>query len=369
MRKVLVSIIILFVSLQTLNVISRYIIFDRTSYEPILNTRVLFPQIVNPWLNFDGQNYLNIVKLGYNSEDLLVFFPLYPMIIRVLSFGGFINQIYLGLFLSFLFSSCALLALYELVKKYEGESVAFKTVLVFLLFPTSFFLFSFYTEGVFLLLTVFFFWTLRNKLFWASSLLVMLALVTKIFGLALLAPLIYSMYNSASKKVSDIISLFFIPFGLLAYFYFVYIEFGNPLLVFTGQGLPKYGRSIGIYSPITILQETFFKIVRGPTGYDNVFVYPVIVLEAITIIFAAAMLILTYKKLRIDYWLFCFAVIIIIIFSGGLSSDLRYILILFPFYIYIAKHFSRPSLVIWSIISMTLLIFASTLFLRNYWTG
>lgn len=342
-------------------------LFDRTSYEPLLGINSHFPQIINPWLNYDGANYLNIAQFGYTSADLLVYMPLYPLFVRITSLNGLLSPVLVGLFLSFLFSICAIFSFYFLAKKDNGESVAFKSLIIFLIFPTSFFMFSFYAESLFLMITILFFWALGKEKYLQATIFVMSALVTKIFGLALLLPLIYCLYKVFKKKRYALWTVTIAPLGLLTYLYFVYLKFNNPLLVFLGQSLSRYGRHLGILSPIVVLQETALKVIKGPTGYDNIFVYPVIILEAATIIFIFLMLVITYKKIRLEYWLYCLGVALIIMFSGGLSSDLRYALVLFPFFIYLAKNLSKHYFLIWCFVSLVLLVFSCSLFLRNYW--
>src|SRR5688572_16022501 len=49
--------------------------------------------MTNPWAQFDGNAYLDIAKNGYNSNFIGLgnygWFPLYPLLIKALSFIGY----------------------------------------------------------------------------------------------------------------------------------------------------------------------------------------------------------------------------------------------------------------------------------------
>src|SRR5258708_2836840 len=104
MKKILVACAIWFVLLNVMNKMSFGVLPDATSYELPRGSTVASRFWIVPWLNFDGRNYLKIATDGYSASpkkfNLRVFFPLYPMLIKILSFNLFINPIMVGLAIS-----------------------------------------------------------------------------------------------------------------------------------------------------------------------------------------------------------------------------------------------------------------------------
>jgi hypothetical protein len=140
------------------------------------------------WLRWDATNYLKIAETGY-TKALSVFCPLYPALINyvnlVLPGGAEVA----GLVVSSLclFLACAFFYLI-VIHYYNDEILARYTVLMWVIFPSAFFLSSIYTESLFLALTLGGYWLqLKRQWVWAG-ILGALAVLTRIQGLILLAP-------------------------------------------------------------------------------------------------------------------------------------------------------------------------------------
>lgn len=109
------------------------------------------------WLKQAGDvpHYLRIAESGYSVgdefENLIVFYPLFPMLIKVLRCilrDYFIS----GLVISNVSAVIGSCYFYKLVRLDYPKSVARDTVTFFLLYPFSFFMSFCYTESLFLLL-------------------------------------------------------------------------------------------------------------------------------------------------------------------------------------------------------------------------
>lgn len=369
MKKVIVSLLCLFILLQIVNVISHKIIFDRTSYELLFNIPVFSRGALLPWLNFDGKNYLAIAEYGYEvNKQLAVFFPLYPLLIRVFSFNLTFNPILVGLLISAVSTLVAVIVLYKLIQIEYSEKIATRSIALLLLFPTSFYLFAYYTEGIFLLFSVLFFWFIKKNNLFLASVFVFFATATRLVGLALIPPLIFEAYKIHKKENKIAWSVLISPLGFAFYAIFNYLKFGNPLLMITAQTSFRFGRAIDILSPFHIFKGAVVKIISGPLpSYDSPFVYPVIILEFLFAVYSLVILYFSFRKLPKSYFLYILFLIVLIFYSSALSSIGRYILVIFPIYVLLALTLPRKIFVVWSLISFFLLIFASSLFLRNYW--
>ena len=369
MRKVAFFFISIYILLILVNRFSTYIIEDHTSYEYFNNIKVPLRGFFLPWINFDGKNYLTIATQGYeNNQVLSVFFPFYPLLIRVLSVNLYLNPVIVGIFISVISSFIACFILYKLIKLEFSDRVAKRSLLLLLIFPTSFFFFSYYTEGLYLLLSSLVFWALKKKNLTLASIFTLLSTATRLIGLAIVPVLVYEGYKvyKKQKKISWIITLS--PLGFILYAVYNYLSFGNLFLMFSSQTSERFGRSLTLFSPLIVFKDAIQKVFAGPKPeYDNIFVYPVIVLEFLFAIFSLIILFLIYKLLPKRYFIYSFFSILLILLSSALASNLRYLLLIFPIFIALTLYLSKKYFLLWSIISFFLLIFASSLFLRNYW--
>lgn len=116
--------------------------------------------------NWDGGHYRAIASEGY-IRDQAVFFPFYSVLIKLLMFLK-IPTLWGGLLISHLSIVIALFYLFKLTALDFGEKVAKKAVLAILIFPTSFYLGTVYSESLFLALSIPAFYFVRtNRVFLA----------------------------------------------------------------------------------------------------------------------------------------------------------------------------------------------------------
>lgn len=114
-------------------------------------------ELFGAWLKQAGDvpHYLRIAEQGYSVgdefENLIVFYPLFPMLIRGLTpvlRDGFIS----GMVISNISAVIGTCYFYKLVRLDYPKSVARDTVAFFLLYPFAFFMSFCYTESLFLML-------------------------------------------------------------------------------------------------------------------------------------------------------------------------------------------------------------------------
>lgn len=372
MKKILLFLLSWVILLNVVNIISNFLIFDKTSYELPSGISLSFRHILVPWLNFDGRNYLQIVNKGYDLgylTELRVFFPLYPLLIRILSVNNFLNPIIIGLSVSLISLITSLFILNKLLtldgfKRKDRE----RLILLILLFPTSFYFLAYYTESLFFLLVVSFFYFLNKKQFFISSVIAFLATATRITGLALLPILFYRAYKEFkdSRKINW--SILISPFGFIFYLIYVQLISGDFLSVILKQ--KEWKRPIGLLGPWYALKDGFVKFIFGSKVTQlDFFGRSMEVVEFIFVVFLIYVIIHSYKKIKFDYWLYLFFSSLPIFFSGALSSIHRYMLVMFPIYVYLFKVIPRKFIMYAYIVFLILLIYFSALFLRNYWVA
>jgi hypothetical protein len=164
--------------------------------KPFLKTDPFSKSFVNPWFGWDTISYLGIAILGYRQDASIAFMPLYPLLIRFAAplLGG--NHLLAALVLSTLLSVAAVILMYELFTAMYPQQIGRDTVVLFLTFPTAFFLLAGYTESLFLAL-VLAFWILARKRQWIwAAIFAGLATLTRLQGVILSAVLVWMMFMS-----------------------------------------------------------------------------------------------------------------------------------------------------------------------------
>ncbi len=327
------------------------------------------------WANFDGEHFLAIAYWGYKPLEQ-AFFPLYPLIISSIPLEiysssniQYLNLTFNGLIVSNLMFLLSLIALFKLLKIDYSGKIAFGTLLLLVFFPTSFYFGALYSESLFLLLTVSSFYFARKKRWWLAALLGGLASLTRVFGVLLFPALVIEMWQQ-KESLRKIIRLLFIPFGLLIYMYYQWINFGDPLAFYNLQLVVGEQHQRGI----VLLPQVFYRYINMLiTVSPNNLIYQTIVLELlIGILFFFLPIYGFYKKIRLSYLFFAMMGFLLTTFQGSFSSSPRYILVLFPsflaFYLFISKW---PRIFIFFLIlAMTILLGIETvIFLKGHWVA
>ena len=158
------------------------------------------------WANFDGEHFLAIAKEGYRPLTYF-FFPVYPILTRLfagLIGGSFYSYLVSGLFLSHSAFFIGLMGLVRLIRLDYKGNIVFLTIILVLLFPTSFYFASVYSESLFLALSVWTFYFARKKRWVLVGLLGAIASATRIVGVALFPALVVEALIQAKEKKTNL---------------------------------------------------------------------------------------------------------------------------------------------------------------------
>jgi Gpi18-like mannosyltransferase len=331
------------------------------------------------WLNFDGEHYLVIVRDGYRPLTYF-FFPLFPLIVRMASIlVGIKAPEYiaaLGLVMTNIAFFTGLVGLKKIVElDYSKTIFSFMTVLI-LLFPTSFYFGSFYTESIFFALVVWSFYFIRRKQWLGAGILGGLLTATRVTGLALVPAYFAEVYllnkdNKLKNKASAIIGLLLIPLGIVFYMYYLNIRTGDPLEFFHSVEIFGPQRQAAFILLPQVFYRYFFKILPG----INYSYFPVVFttyLEIVTAVIFTTVSVVAFWRVRLSYAIYLAAGFIIPTLSGSFSSLPRYVLVLFPAFMVFARILEkRPKPVRFVVFTLlfTCLAVATALFTRGYWVS
>ncbi|MFA5137011.1 MAG: hypothetical protein WC489_06520 [Patescibacteria group bacterium] len=197
------------------------------------------------WQKWDSNHYLIIAKEGYErlkfENDRVhnwAFFPLYPLLVRwITKFTAILTGVIpedvhffrIGIILSNFFLVGAVYLLRDLIfmiksLQEKNKNTIVDIVLLFIVFPTGYFFHMFYTESLYLFLTMLFFVFLFRHYYRSAAFVVSLLLVTKFIALSFIPVYFYHYYYEGRKTTHSNIFFMngFINFGIII----------SPILVF-----------------------------------------------------------------------------------------------------------------------------------------
>jgi hypothetical protein len=191
--------------------------------------------------NWDGSDYIHIANYGYDSGFYTGFFPVYPMLIKIVNYL-IPSAILCGLLISWASLVGAVYFYAKLVKelckgltKKTENSEYFKAVVFFLLFPSGVYLLSVYTESLFALLSFAAIYYLTKKKYMLSAVLVSIACATHVIGVFVLL-LMLLMLLEQKIKLTKILQVGIVgSLGLLSYMVYQWKYFNNPLQFLAAQ--------------------------------------------------------------------------------------------------------------------------------------
>ncbi len=176
---------------------------------------------------FDNEHYLSIAMNGYNNDFLYAFFPLTPLLIRYLGKIGaiIVNQL------------CVLLSgylFYLLSKEYYNDKKPLFSSILWFLSPVSIFTCMFYSESLFIFLTLFAFYIYKKKKnYLFLGIILGLSVLARSLGSMLFFSIFICMFINFIKKKEKFknILITFIPATIISCLYplYLYVQTGNPL--------------------------------------------------------------------------------------------------------------------------------------------
>jgi hypothetical protein len=344
-----------------------------------------FKPWIYSWANFDGVHYLTIARKGYFGTGLIqAFFPVYPLLVKNLNI--FDNLLLTGLLISNLFSIIFIILFYFFLKEFFNHQKSLLIIAIFMLFPTSFFLGSFYTESIFLSMVVGSFLAAHKKKWWLAGILAALASATRVVGIILVPALLVEFFfpfefslqkiraiNFKEKiwSLRKLINLSWIgagSLGLLFYMFYLNKTYYDPLYFFHVQD--EFG---GIRQENLILYPQVvwrsLKILWTARPFD--FKYLAYFQEFLTGTLGLALILWGFvKKIKLSYLVFALGVFLVPPLTGTFSSMPRYILVCFPIFIVLADLLkNKKTLWTYLTISGILLIINTILFIQGYWVA
>ncbi len=318
--------------------------------------------------HWDSPHYIDIAKNGYVNQGeqrlLIVFFPLYPLLIRLSTFSlDYINLS--ALIVSNVSSIFAAVYLFKLAQFEFNDDVAKKAVLFLSIFPTAYFLSAIYTEGLFFALVIASFYYARTEKWPLAGFLSMLAALTRIAGLLLLPTLLVEYFHQKGwklKKINpNILWAMLVLAGFLIYLGINYQVTGD---CFTFMEIERTHWSQSL-DPIQGLQGSWSWALTAEFPQN-------ITVGSAQIAFAAFGLIMVitgfFMRFRMSYNVYMLLTWMLSVSTGWWISVPRYVMAMFPMFILFSVLSKRKIVTLGAaIISVSLLCFFTVLFSLGMW--
>jgi hypothetical protein len=276
------------------------------------------------WERFDTLWYLRIAEQGYYRPDAVVFYPLYPALVRAVR-AVVHEPVAAGLIVSTAATFFLLWAYLKLLSLDLDQATVRRAAWFYALWPAAFIFFAAYSESLVIALVLWAIYFARTERWWAAALCGLAAPLAKAVGVAVIVPLAVLAWKRRSLRAAPLLLCLAGPFLFLAGL----AATGHPL---PAEVYPKYW-DVHVAWPWTTLAHGLRLGSR----------YAVLYLHAALLAFAVGCAFM--KRLRSEYALYTACVLLLLLSKDGPPAHLpwsRYILVLFMAPAGLACRLKRP---------------------------
>jgi len=324
--------------------------------------------LMKQFCRWDSPHYIDIAKYWYvnvgEQRLFIVFFPLYPALIRLTTFDyQYINLS--ALLISNITSLIAMVYLFKLAKLDFADSISKRAVLYLNVFPTAYFLAAIYTEGLFLALVIACFYYARMGKWPLAGFLGMFSSLTRMNGLLLLPALAVEYLRQREWKLKKLdVNLVWTGLPLVGFLIYLGLNYQVTGSFFTFMEIEKthWHQSI---DPLLGLSSAWQQATTASFPYN-------VTIGSAQIIFAVLGLLAVVGgfllKLRLSYNVYMLLTWMMSVSTGWWISVPRYVMAMFPLFILLGvfgrrKEFNYAVLIIFS----ASLFFFTILFSMGWW--
>jgi len=330
------------------------------------------------WLRWDANHFTFITVNGYDTPMRTAFFPLYPLLARVVMFVTH-NALVATMIVSNLALLVVFMVLYRLTQEEIDAEHAQRAVLYLALFPTAFFLQAAYNESLFLCFTLLCFYELRHGNWWLAGLYGGLASLTRSAGVLLVLPFCYEYLVQRDFQWRairwNVLAVALIPLGTALFAAYCAIRFHDPLAFSHAQSDwnralhgPWHGLIISVKSIVTSAGLLSFQSLRNFTD-----LIPDLLIMVLLLLSFVGPWRFTYRRWSYGIYALALLILFLIFPNGGvgfypLESTSRFMLEIFPAFFILAK-LGRYRMVHlnYVFVSGAVLFFLLTQFLTGHW--
>lgn len=361
-KKTLVVWLLSFVVVLLFATLSYFLLPSRFAPAPTLS----FPFNQNflwwGFTNFDGEHYLSIAAQGYQEykgQSQYAFFPLLPLLIHALGRSG-IDHYLAARFLTLTASLFAAIFMGLWLKRYLKAPLA--SLWMILLGSGSIFLFSVYTEPLFLLLVSLTFYFNDQKRWSLAILTATFASATRVNGIFLI-PYLFVMLRTAKTPVHKSVFLSLLPLaGIGSYMLYLNATLRDPLAWFHSQA--DWGKA----NPTSPFETLVSYATTLTTNFQFDLTHLVVLIEVFVTLLLWYLLIYSLRRKFYPpaYHLYCLGNLALPLATGSLGSMPRFALAVFPLLALLPTLTPRLKFILSSLFILAGMM-GTILFMRGYW--
>ena len=320
---------------------------------------------------WDSGWYVHIADRGYfyngpGQQAATAFFPAYPAAVRVTSWIVQ-NTIAAGIAVTIVSAIAAMFLLFHWTERRFGRRAAWMTVVLFALYPFSYFLFGYvYSDALFLVSTLGAFVLLERDKPLLAGIVGAVAVAGRPVGLAVVVGLaavaLQRRGSLRAVRLKDA-AVLVAGLGFVAFVAFLWWRFDEPLAFTKVQTAAGWNREVSLEM---IAKIDFYRRLKAGWGVVNAG----LALQAILSVLAVACIPLVWRRAGWGYAIYVAAVLgIPLATSSDFVAMGRYILPAFPVFAVVGDALSRrrvwaPAVVL--TVNTGLLLYLTTLFARWY---
>lgn len=301
-------------------------------------------------VRWDAISYLTIAQHGYANARSTVYFPLYPILIRMLTPPG-VPPVIAGVLISLTAFAIGLELVHRMTRWELGRRTADVTVLLLAFAPFSFVFSATYTASLLFACAAGTFYLARQERFTLASIVAACGALIHVEGIVLIAPLTLMYWKSRGCPrvvhrlwAPSVAALALPALALAGFFTYLHAQGWGWLAPITNQNAANTGRAL-VGPPLVVFQSIKDTIIelgqtfRGtslvsdgvlPPAGQNIFYLSVLAVAVLA-------LLSVWRRLPAEYTLFAGLAIILCTSSAVAMEPLkgfdRYVLPIFPLWI------------------------------------
>lgn len=304
-----------------------------------------FPNVVRgnpsalllPWSHWDAGLYQLVTNHGYGGPDtgLVAFAPVLPALMKATAVVFHVSALTAGILVANVALVLALALLHRLVSEEHGSGVATASVVLLLVWPSSFFLGAPYTESLCLLFAVCAFFAARRQRWFLAGIFVALLVMTKFWLVVILAALLWQRWERRGdrRRMARDAAVLVAPAALAMIGWALYMRrlTGDPLAFAHAQA--SFGRhfawpwdlarrEIGLFVHLNFLDSTAASAAEP--------------FDLTATLMVAAMAVWWWRQRRRDYAIWLGLAFAVFVCETLLMGEVRETLILFPVFVGLA---------------------------------
>ena len=299
-----------------------------------------------PLARWDAGWFLRVADGGYddeafNGQSNVVFYPMYPVLVRIVSRALGTPLPWTGIGISLLCLLGALAKISAEVQERWGSDAVRPFVLALLAFPTAFFFASFYSESLFLLLTVSAMRAARRERWWVAAGFAAAGALTRMNGVLIIIPLAaygvrkWLRTRQPRDAARPAIGVVCAAAGAGVFPLFLWRRFGDPMLYLKVEHHGWRRHLTAPWETVCNAVVAFFRNTSSPG--DSLLAF----FELACLLGFAALTVALWRGGDLPEALYAAANLLVILSSGTLASLPRYVLVLYPCFIPFALKLRR----------------------------